>query len=79
MRLYGTASDTASPSTFYDWATGQNEGNGSQTFGLTTNGHYAVAIRMTWYNASWNVTGSDYLWTSTYLSPIGAVLPYCSR
>jgi hypothetical protein len=79
MKLYGTATDAAAPGTFYDWATGQNAGNGAQTFGMIDRGHYAVAVRTTWYDATWHVTGSDYQWTATYLTPIGAVLPYCTR
>jgi hypothetical protein len=79
MLLYGRASDSASPSVWRDWATGQTVDENALTATLTGRGYYRVAIHFYWLDSSYRTTGSDYLWSSTYVTPIGAVVSYCTR
>jgi len=79
---YGTATDSASPTTWYDLGTGAYSGDGHFTMMLTDRGYFRVAYRMWWATgSSW--TGSDYVWASGYYtqSAIGAVTPanWCYR
>ncbi len=87
--LKGTATDTATPSVWYDSATNANWGAGTQAFNLPKGSYYAVAYQMNWYYSSpvsgnpATLSGSDYQWASGYSlqSPMGAPLPtitYCT-
>jgi len=81
MVFYGRASDVSAPSRYYDWYTGADRGNGTDSMTLVGSGYWKAAYRMWWYTGS-SVTGSDYLWAASYysVSPIGAVttLSYCT-
>ena len=87
--LKGTATDSASPTTWFSTANNASWGNGTEVFNLPSANFYAVAYKMTWYYQSpvsgnpATVSGSDYLWASGYSlqSPMGAPLPaisYCT-
>jgi hypothetical protein len=87
--LKGTATDSASPTTWYHTSTNASWGGGTEAFKLPPSNHYAVAYEMNWYYSSpvsgnpATLSGSDYQWASGYSlqSPMGAPLPnisYCS-
>jgi len=75
--LEGTATDAASPSTWFDYNLGYVMGSGQQSFSAS-GGYYKVAIKYWWLNANGGTSGYDYQWASNYTSQIGAVTSYCS-
>ena len=87
--LKGTATETASPTTWFHTRTNASWGSGEQRFALPPGNHYAVAYKLTWYYASpvsgnpATLSGSQYVWASGYslFSPVAGPLPtttYCS-
>ncbi len=74
--IIGLATDTASPTVWYDFVT-RSQTNSSVMALMTTKGYYKLAYNYFWYTGN-TVTGSDSLW-ATHTSPIGAVQPDCTR
>jgi len=88
VTLMGTATDSASPTTWYSTANSASWGAGTEVFTLSP-GYYKVAYKMSWYYSSpvsgnpATLSGSDYLWASGYSlqSPVAGPLPaisYCT-
>jgi hypothetical protein len=75
--LEGTATYAASPSTWFDYGLGYMVGSGKQTF-TVGKGNYKIAIRYWWLAKDGSTSGYDYKWAPTYVSQIGAVVPYCT-
>ena len=89
VTLMATATDSASPTTWYNTANSASWGTGTEAFALPPANYYKVAYKMSWYYSSpvsgnpATLSGSDYLWASSYslASPLGAPLPaisYCT-
>jgi hypothetical protein len=82
MPLYGTASDSHTPTTWYDLASHKSMGSGTTNLTLPGKGYWKVAYKMWWYSNPSTISGSDYQWASGYytMSAIGAVTPasYCT-
>lgn len=87
--LMGTATDSASPTTWFNTANSASWGAGTEAFTLPPANYYKVAYKMSWYYSSpvsgnpATLSGSDYLWASSYslASPLGSPLPaisYCT-
>ncbi len=78
MWLYATATDTASPTTWYDLATGRSMGSGGQSMMATGSSRFwRVSYDFYWYPTTRVQAGSDSLW-ATHTSPIGGVISYCT-
>jgi hypothetical protein len=77
MPLWGVATDSSSPGTWYDFSTNANEGNGAQTLYMMSTGYYKVALHYWWYTNG-SVTGSDYRWAPSYTSSTGVITSYCT-
>lgn len=78
MWLYATATDSTSPTTWYDLATGASMGSGLQTMMATGSSRYwRVSYDFYWYGTSRVGAGSDALW-ATHTSAIGGVISYCT-
>jgi hypothetical protein len=75
--LEGTATDAASPTTWFDYGLGYMVGAGRQTF-TVGKGHYKVAIQYWWLANDGSTSGYDYKWAPTYITQIGAVASYCT-
>ena len=75
--LEGTATDSTSPTTWFDYGLGYVVGQGTQSF-TATRGQYKVAFRYWWLAANGSTSGSDYQWAPTYQTQIGAIASYCT-
>ena len=73
----GTATDTASPTTWFDYGLGYMVGKGLQSF-TATHGKYKVAIRYWWLTANGSTSGYDYHWAPKYQTQIGAITSNCT-